>query len=140
MRAISLHQPWATAMALGFKTFETRDWRPQVDAPFDMAIHAAKVWRPEQVRFYSNMRTVHPDLPAEMPLGKIVAVVSVRAFHRTEEAAPGLGRVELLWGNYDPLRWAWETSNLRVLREPLAWRGQQGFFAVPDSVLRGALT
>lgn len=140
MRAISLHQPWATAMALGLKRIETRDWRPAVDEPFLMAIHAAKVWKPEQVEFCSRMRVdLCPELPHEIPLGAIVGVVRVEGFEQTDVILPDVSPIELLWGNYEPGRWAWLTEQPRALSQPLAWRGQQGFFSVPDSVLRGVL-
>lgn len=139
MRAISLHQPWATAMALGLKRIETRDWRPGVEEPFLMAVHAAKVWKPEQVQFCASMRAICPSLPHAIPLGVIVAVVRVVAFERTEAIVGDANFAELAWGNYEPGRWGWLTDELRPLRTPLAWRGQQGFFSVPDSIIRGAL-
>lgn len=41
IKAITLHQPWATLIALGFKTFETRSWATlAVGDP--LAIHAGK--------------------------------------------------------------------------------------------------
>lgn len=38
MRALTLHQPWATAVALGVKTVETRSWATSYRGP--LAIHA----------------------------------------------------------------------------------------------------
>lgn len=40
MRAITLWQPWASAVALGSKTIETRHWSTNYRGP--LAIHAAK--------------------------------------------------------------------------------------------------
>src|SRR5262245_33853273 len=40
MRALSLWQPWASAIALGAKRVETRDWSTRYRGP--LAIHAAK--------------------------------------------------------------------------------------------------
>lgn len=40
MKAISLWQPWATLIALGAKTIETRSWQTSYRGP--IAIHAAK--------------------------------------------------------------------------------------------------
>jgi|HubBroStandDraft_1064217.scaffolds.fasta_scaffold388191_1 hypothetical protein len=39
-RALSLHQPWASLVALGVKTIETRSWSTKYRGP--LAIHAAK--------------------------------------------------------------------------------------------------
>lgn len=40
MKAITLHQPWATLIAVGVKTIETRSWPTKHRGP--IAIHAAK--------------------------------------------------------------------------------------------------
>ena len=40
MKAITLHQPWATLIALGVKTIETRSWPTKHRGP--IAIHAGK--------------------------------------------------------------------------------------------------
>ncbi len=40
MRALSLHQPWASLIAEGVKTIETRSWATKYRGP--LAIHAAK--------------------------------------------------------------------------------------------------
>lgn len=40
MRALTLHQPWASLIAIGEKTIETRSWSTQYRGP--LAIHAAK--------------------------------------------------------------------------------------------------
>jgi hypothetical protein len=40
MKALTLWQPWATAIALGLKHYETRTWF--VGYRGDLAIHAAK--------------------------------------------------------------------------------------------------
>lgn len=40
MKALSLHQPWASAIALGLKHLETRSWATSYRGP--LAIHAAR--------------------------------------------------------------------------------------------------
>ena len=43
MKAISLHQPWASLIALGYKIIETRSWKPPAWLIGQrIAIHAAK--------------------------------------------------------------------------------------------------
>ena len=43
MKAISLHEPWASLIASGHKTLETRSWRPpKLLVGCTIAIHAAK--------------------------------------------------------------------------------------------------
>lgn len=40
MKALTLHQPWATLVALGVKSIETRSWTTSHRGP--IAIHAAR--------------------------------------------------------------------------------------------------
>jgi activating signal cointegrator 1 len=40
MKAISIHQPWASLIALGEKHYETRNWKPRHRGP--IIIHASK--------------------------------------------------------------------------------------------------
>lgn len=42
MKALTLHQPWATLVASGVKTIETRSWQTSYRGP--LAIHAGKRW------------------------------------------------------------------------------------------------
>ena len=42
MKALTLHQPWASLVALGVKTIETRSWATSYRGP--LAIHAATRW------------------------------------------------------------------------------------------------
>jgi len=61
MYAITLWQPWATAMAAGFKTIETRPWpAPKNLIGQRIAIHAAKRlnWKDEQASF----RAIYEEL------------------------------------------------------------------------------
>jgi hypothetical protein len=41
MKALTLHQPWASLVAVGAKTIETRSWSTRYRGP--LAIHAAKM-------------------------------------------------------------------------------------------------
>ncbi len=42
MKAISIHQPWASLITLGEKRFETRSWRPHYRGR--ILIHASKTF------------------------------------------------------------------------------------------------
>ena len=46
---------------------------------------------------------------------------------------------EARWGDWHPSRYAWERGDepKRLVR-PIEFRGSQGFFDVPDDLLRGA--
>lgn len=133
MKAISLWQPWASAIALGYKTIETRHWQTSHCGP--LAIHAAKRMTRAEQEFITNLRFRGIPMPYELPLGAIVAIAQLDCCQRTENVRPHLAGVELLFGNYEPGRFAWRFSNIVALPSPIPYRGAQGFFDVPDELL-----
>ena len=75
MRAITLHQPWASLIALGHKTTETRSWpAPKTLVGSRIAIHAAKR---RSRRNKWNDRVVEAMACVDLPLGVIVATARV---------------------------------------------------------------
>lgn len=161
MRAISLWQPWATAVALGSKRIETRHWSTNYRGP--LAIHAAKrcvksemwdiakqrQWRAALAPFFTNPAA---DLcwHLALPFGAIVAVceltscVPVEALNSNYLDKPqmpaGATHDSQHWcerdmGNYEPGRYGWVLTNIRPLVRPIRYKGRQGFFDVPDELL-----
>lgn len=89
MRAVTVHQPWATLIAIGAKTIETRSWATRYRGP--LAIHAAAYgrsvtrWGADGTRTTLGGYTIqrygptlymtgdrHPG-PTALPLGAVVA-------------------------------------------------------------------
>ena len=130
MRAISLWQPWATAIALGLKTIETRHWSTTYRGP--LAIHAAKRWTVEEREFArESAETWGAPFLATPPLGCIVAVVELIACERSEALVrSGISPSDTWFGNFGPGRFGWRLANIRAIAEPLPYRGAQGFFDV----------
>lgn len=132
LRAISLWQPWATGMALGLKGNETRGFATKHRG--EIAIHAAKCWKPEQ-RAFAEMMRARGILPWDnLPFGAIVAVVDISAVWPTGPNVHLVCGDEIAWGDYGPSRYAWATNNLRRLREPVACKGQQGMWALAPEI------
>lgn len=139
MKAISLWQPWATAIALGYKTFETRHWSTYYRGP--IAIHAAKRWTRDEREFAQSMAYEFDDQRlAQPPLGVIVATATLTSILRCDIAL----RLTVAdchdgyWGNYADGRFAWKLTDVHVFAEPITFRGAQGLFDVPDALLDGA--
>ena len=63
MRAISLHQPWATLVAIGAKKIETRHWA--TDYRGELLIHAARNQRYVGIDFDSPLGKVATELGSE---------------------------------------------------------------------------
>lgn len=139
MKALSLWQPWASLMAAGLKTIETRHWPTGYRGP--LAIHAAKrrmsVEERELVQDWRNARLLQWDWPpADLPYGAIIAVVELVDCISSSKALIGLPAVEIAFGNYSLGCWAWITRNLRAINPPILYRGQQGLFEIPDEILQ----
>lgn len=132
--AISLWQPWASAVAAGLKKFETRSWPTSYRGP--LAIHASKQWNGELAMIHNALRAEFPAYDSTMPrmalpFGCIVATctlancveIDAALYHR-------LPALEIALGNYAAGRYAWELTDVRALAEPIPARGRQGFFTV----------
>lgn len=135
MKAISLWQPWASAMALGWKQIETRHWQARYRGP--MAIHAAKRWTADERDEWEIAVEIYGDryaLPVKPPLGCIVAVGNLHDIRPSEDLHGTIAPEEREWGNYGPNRFGWVFRDIRALAEPIPWRGEQGLFDIPDEV------
>ncbi|MFH1186297.1 MAG: ASCH domain-containing protein [Chloroflexota bacterium] len=160
MKAISLWQPWASAIALGSKRIETRGWATAYRGP--LAIHAAKLCIKSELRAYSHNpiwkgaldlgSPLEPCQPLweSLPFGAIVAVVRLKQCYPTYAIAEHLlrerhkrpwdgdglcGWTEYSMGDFGPGRFGWLLADVRALPKPIPFRGAQGFFEVPDSLL-----
>lgn len=139
MKAISLHQPYASLMAVGAKTIETRHW--PTDYRGLLAIHAAKrkVIRELAVIFRDQaiLDALSHEVLQELPFGKIVAVVDLHDCLRTEtlqEYHDHWINAEAHFGNFDLGRFGWLTRNLQRLKQPVATRGFQSFWNLPADI------
>jgi ASCH domain len=70
LRALSIRQPWAWAVAAGHKSIENRTWTTSYRGPF--AIHAARVVETEA--FADVERLTGQPVPGGLALGAVVAV------------------------------------------------------------------
>lgn len=132
MRALSLWQPWASAVALGWKKIETRHWATAYRGP--LAIHAAKRWTREEREEWEIACEIYglPDEPP--PLGAIVAIAVLSDIRRSEDLQASISPEEREWGNYGPRRFGWILTDIVKLLEPVPFRGAQGLFDVPNEV------
>lgn len=91
-------------------------------------------------------------LKKRLPLGAIVATAKLVRCIPTEQVYPAMNLPEVPWyrgnlgkvyagenefafGNYAPGRFAWLLNDIRILPEPIPFKGSQGFFEVPDDLL-----
>jgi activating signal cointegrator 1 len=150
MKALTLTQPWATLVAIGEKTWETRSWSTSYRGP--LLIHAAKSF-PKDCRdlcaeepFRTALGDIgHLDSWRELPRGAVVAVAELVACARID--ATFIRAMQVLiddvlvptwedeFGNYTPGRFAWRLENVRPATEPISCRGALGLWEPPTDVM-----
>ena len=125
MKAITLTQPWATLMAIGAKTLETRGWATKYRGP--IAIHAAKAWDSsdcEHEPFRSVLMAAGYDRDEKIPRGAILAIAElVNCIPTTYASFVNRPPHEEEFGNYGPGRYAFDMRNVFRLVEPIPCRG-----------------
>ena len=128
MYAITLHQPWASLIALGIKTVETRSWpAPARLVGQRIAIHAGKrVARQPGCSVAQELRVrLDEDWRSTLPAGAVLATATLAGMARVERVDPttgyvvhdgrteagcagGLGHTRIdPWGDFSPGRWLW---------------------------------
>jgi hypothetical protein len=155
MRALTIHQPWASLIAAGLKTIETRAWATKHRG--QIVIHAGQ--QAAQVPMVS-MRLWAAAMDGQqergvkewtlLPTGAAVAVAQlvdcVPMVHTTqprnghclvvgdrrlilhgEPTVPGRDVSDQLpFGDFTSGRWAWLIEDIRPLPEPVPAQGHQG--------------
>lgn len=140
MRAISLHQPWASLIAIGVKPFEFRTWpAPKSIVGERIAIHAAQqrmsrvclgrmlyelgsaegcgFGLSDRQRAYDFLLAVSAG-EITLPYGAVVCTAVVGKAMNCRDAFPDDPDV-------DPEKWAWPVSKIEVLAPPVPAKGWQ---------------
>jgi hypothetical protein len=163
MKAISLWRPWAQLLVHGEKRIETRHWDTKIRGT--IAIHASKNWDTalravcKREPFFSALRRIYAHLSAtdflemlnagELPTG-IIGTVDLIEVLPTDFLTQRAGqeillpdhpshwpitREELAFGDHSTGRFGWLCANPHPLTTPQPYRGNQGFFEVPNELL-----
>lgn len=156
MKALTLYQPWAQMVALGFKRFETRSWATGM-MNVRLAIHASgnSETLEQHASIGSIPRAWHGALGIIginvadglrlLPLGAVVATaqlvecirtayvyreeLAAERFHPSDRQREYPIREEYL-GDFGPGRYAWRLTHVLRLPEPIPMRGQRGFWTL----------
>lgn len=154
MNALTIWQPWASAIALGVKKVETRGWAcPEWAIGVPMAILAGRKNGKEGREAWERLVLAEPETFGifgaagircweEMPFGAVVCVVKVTGCEPTDYV--GRGQVqpawfrgapdERRWGDHGPGRWAWIIGEVRRIEPPFQLIGRQGIFEARELV------
>ncbi len=149
MKAITLHQPWATLVALGEKKIETRSWSTSYRGP--LAIHASK-----NAKYIKGKESLLLDITflnalwgavdrwktGMFPLGYVVATCNLVHVREMDEAIVfsacrsfgykgkewSLDRKERAFGFYSVGRFMWLLDDIQIFREPVHVKGALGLW------------
>ncbi len=160
MKALTLWQPWASAIATGAKTIETRHWSTSYRG--QLAIHAARrkfkyelieigCWGYWCAALGITMGSRY--LGDILPFGAIVAVCTLVDCKSTESFTQGeldthhyppfvtaptsiYTWTERMMGDFSLGRFGWVLRDIKPLPEPIPYRGQQGLFQIPDEEIK----
>ena len=133
MKAITIHQPWASLIAIGAKHYETRSWATKYRGP--ITIHASKkealltMWRLPKETTEAVFETFKNNADLNFSFlnrGCVLLVADLTNVYKTEELNPS--KLERMFGDWTPGRYAWELQNVRVLPSPVLAKGKQGLW------------
>lgn len=161
MKAITIWQPWATAIALEIKHNETRSWATNYRGP--IAIHAAAkndaalrgLWMDvcsemskaghdyfiRQVHnkgpYYIEYRDKNREVICNLDFGAVVAIANlVECIPITPEYYATLSEEERALGDYTFGRFAWVIEDVVMLHDSIPFKGQQGIWNIDDKYLK----
>lgn len=137
MKVLTLHQPWATLVAIGAKKIETRSWATKYRGP--LAIHASKsfpgvlktlcmqepFFDALVVGFCMPNHIVPSKMVVCLPLGSILCVCDLVDCAEMGVIGDYTPEPERSFGHYAPGRFAWHLANVRPLQEPIPAKGLQ---------------
>ncbi|MDE0344041.1 MAG: ASCH domain-containing protein [Deltaproteobacteria bacterium] len=147
--AITLHQPWASLIAMGLKAVETRSWpAPARLVGQRIAVHAGKrlVRQPGECIERKLRAQWGEDWRVNIPTGAVVATAVLAGMAQAAHIDPltghavhdpatevgcavGTGRTPIdPWGDFSPGRWLWFLDDVEALLEPVPAVGRQSFW------------
>jgi activating signal cointegrator 1 len=157
MKAISLYQPWATLVAIGKKTYETRSWSTFYRGP--IAIHASARWDRElaatcrtqpfmSVLFNAGYRVQDGWLGFKgtvddygLPLGCIVGVARLAVCRPMSDDSGFIHKwvtclddTERCFGDYSAGRFGFRLDDARRLAKPIPLKGRMKIWELDAEV------
>lgn len=131
--AISVRQPFASAIVFGGKDIENKLFEPRLIRPGDrFGIHVSRAWygktRADLDRALAEVRVLWPDMPGLGELarlqGHVIGHVHLDGFSRRGE--------HLRWAQRGERIRHWHLSDPAALDEPFVATGRLGVWRVPD--------
>ena len=125
-KAITIRQPYATALALGLKKYETRKWFTDYDGW--IAIHSGK--NTDSLSLSQELIGIDEF---QLPLGAIVAVAKFKCFKISGSDIKAISDRERRLGFWYERNYAWKVTDL-VQCNPVEVLGTRGLWFVHHSL------
>ncbi|QQR47709.1 hypothetical protein JKA73_17385 [Myxococcus xanthus] len=124
IRGLTLIRPWAWAIACAGKDVENRTWEPpRAMVGGWLAIHAGKKWDQDAADSIADTFGIKVPGESEQPSGVIIAMARIAGVVRDSESPWFCGPV------------GWTLDQVVQLQTPVACRGAQGLWTLPEPVL-----
>jgi hypothetical protein len=144
LRALSVRQPWTSAIAYGDKRTENRGRATHYRGPLALHASLAVDWNaPEHAWTAAGLTPYRPGDPREawrasLPLGAIIAVAEVVGCHPHWMCIKRDGPLKvnscMRWGADGQFHWL--LASVRPLAEPVPAKGMLGLWTVPEDAER----
>jgi len=125
--AVSIRQPYATMVMLGWKRIETKTTNTRHRGT--ILIHASNTVGAAERRVAEREGLDLDSLPRGAILGSVDIVDAVPV-----ENLEGLTDAERSRGDYRPGRWGWVLERARPLTDPISCKGALSFWKIPDDI------
>ena len=116
MKALTIRQPWADAIAHQSKRVENRTWKNAYRGPF--LIHAGAAHDPQAVIYGPR-----PDVRSA-----VLAIANIADCHWSDD-----GQCCGPWG--EERVYHWTLTEVRALPHPIARKGRLGLWTAPDDIV-----
>lgn len=128
-KALTIHQPWATLIAQGIKTIETRSWPTKYRGP--ILIHSS-IQSPDKIKAAASILKKY--IFTELPTGQLLAFTTILSVVQNRHlniflnnhypyTLPNLTEKEQELGNYQPDYFSWILSEPTILPHPIQTKG-----------------
>jgi hypothetical protein len=127
MKALTLKQPWAWAVAHAGKDVENRTWKPPASVIGQrIAIHAGKGWSEAGGWALQALANgLFPPIESHIVFGAIIAVATIRGCVGVEASC---------FNRWIDGPYGWLLTHVIALPKPIPCRGNQGLWNVPADI------
>lgn len=128
MKAITICQPFASAIIKGIKTIENRNWKTHCRGKLTIHAGLSKGWLERVSPAYREVLEPLGEFE-KLPFGMIIGVVDL-------DDCVKFDHKEVIDKPFATGPYCWILKNPREFKKPIPWRGRQGLWNIPEHVSR----